>query len=336
MGHTITIQPKGLVFHSDQNGQSIMDAAIAAGIQMRKSCDNGICEVCKARLIAGQVIKQTGASAQPIEQGSDIYPCVTQANSDIILEQFNVLAPGEISQQHLSMQIESVKPLNDFTYQVQLLSPAGKLPQYHAGQYLELLIDDNQYPFTIASKPNGRHIELHLGVSEDNASSIAIRDYLQNHSTVRVKLPGGNVWLKPGMDSFNLHDPLIFVVAGTGFAQAKAMIEDQLEHQHSAIYLYWINRDQDGFYSNLPQQWHEDKLIHYVPMTPEEIDGPFYSEQNVEELVHKQVSDISRIRVVACGSPNFVYSVLDGLESKGFEQGQMLSDVFAYAPRPAK
>ncbi len=335
LSYTINLQPRGLVFKCEKD-QTLMDAAEHAGIRMRKSCDNGVCEVCKARLISGYAYKQGQHPKQHFEQGSVILPCVSKANSDIILEQFNVLAPGEISTQHLSMQIESVQPLNDFTYEVKLLAPAGKIPQYHAGQYLELLIGDNQYPFTIASKPNDRHIELHLGVSDDNASSLLILDYLKSNSTVRVKLPGGTVWLKPGIDSFNLHDPLIFVVAGTGFAQAKAMIEEQLTHQHSAIFLYWINRNESGFYSDLPETWHKQHLIHYHPMTPEQIDGPLYSPENVESLIHKQVNDMSKIRVVACGSPNFVYSILDGLEGKGFEQSQMLSDVFAYAPRPSK
>lgn len=236
--------------------------------------------------------------------------------------------------QHVAFQIQDVTALEGGVYQVELLAPAGKPISYHAGQYLELLINDSEYPFTIASAPDDRRVELHLGVSSDNQSSQIILQFLQNNPTVRARLPKGDVWLKTQADQFNLHDPLVFIVAGTGFAQAKAMIEEQLKHQHSAIHLYWINRDDSGFYSDLAQKWADDGLIHYQAMTPESPESAFFTELTVEELLHLKLGNLSKAKVVCCGGPNFVYSVLGGLESKGFESSQMLSDVFAYAPRP--
>ena len=75
-------------------------------------------------------------------------------------------------------------------------------------------------------------------------------------------------------------------------------------------------------------------MIHYQAMTPESPECEFFTELTVEELLHLKLGNLSNVKVVCCGGPNFVYSVLGGLESKGFESSQMLSDVFAYAPRP--
>lgn len=324
MTHQILIQPKGLIFEAQEN-ESILDAATRAGIKIRKSCDNGVCEICRAQLNIGTVNTPQGIRTADHPDANPLLCCVSQARSDLILELNKVLGPGEIALQHVAFQIESVTPLNDEVYQVDLLAPAGKPISYHAGQYLELLIDGGEYPFTIASAPNGRKLELHLGVGSDNQSSQAILEYLQTQLTVRARLPKGDVWLKTDADQYNLHDPLVFIVAGTGFSQAKAMIEDQLKHQHSAIYLYWVNKDDAAFYSALPIEWAEQGRIHYQAITQDE---------PVEDAIQAELNTLTNIKAIACGGPNFVYSVLAGLEKKGFKQAQMLSDVFAWAPRP--
>jgi CDP-4-dehydro-6-deoxyglucose reductase len=335
MKHRITIQPKGLVFEADEN-ETILDAAANAGIKMLKSCDNGICEVCRATLIEGVIDTPQGQlNAQDIDV-NPMLPCVSKANSELILRQKKVLAPGEIPIQHIACQITDVTESSGGVYIIKLLAPAGKIPECPAGQYLELLINDSELPFTIACAPGQREIELHLGVSAENASSQDTLAYLQNNLTVRVRLAKGDVWIKPHKDSSNLHDPLIFIVAGTGFAQAKAMIEEQFKHQHSAIYLYWINRNGTGFYSELAQQWSQQNKIHYLAMTPEAPDCEHFTDKMVEEMIAEQFPDLSRLQIVTCGGPGFVYSVLDGLESKGIKQSQTMSDVYAYMPRPDK
>jgi CDP-4-dehydro-6-deoxyglucose reductase len=333
MTHQITIQPKGLKFEARED-ESVLDAATRAGIKIRKSCTNGNCEICRAHILAGVVDTPEGKKNADHPDVNPLLCCVSKARSDLILELDKVLGPGEIALQHVAFQVQSVTPLNGNVYQIELLAPAGKPISYHAGQYLELLIDGAEYPFTIASAPNDRRIELHLGVSGENQSSQVILEYLQNNPTVRARLPKGDVWLKTEADQYNLHDPLVFIVAGTGFAQAKAMIEEQLKHQHSAIHLYWINRDASGFYSDTAKEWADNGLIHYQAMTPELPECEFFTPQTVEELMHTKLGNLSHIKAIACGSPNFVYSVLSGLEEKGFHQSQMLSDVFAYAPRP--
>jgi CDP-4-dehydro-6-deoxyglucose reductase len=333
MKHQIIIQPKGLTFEAHED-ESVLDAATRAGIKIRKSCTNGNCEICKATLLAGVVDTPEGKKTADHPDVNPLLCCVSKPHSDLILELDKVLGPGEIALQHVAFQVQNVEALSGSVYKIELLAPAGKPVSYHAGQYLELLIEGGEYPFTIASAPNDRRVELHLGVSDDNQSSQTILKHLQTNPTVRARLPKGDVWLKTEADQFNLHDPLVFIVAGTGFAQAKAMIEEQLKHQHSAIHLYWINRDASGFYSTLAKEWSDKGLIYYHAMTPESPECEFFTEHTVEDLMHTKLGNLSNIKAIACGSPNFVYSVLSGLEEKGFHQSQMLSDVFAYAPRP--
>ena len=186
MSHTVLIQPKGLSFEAEEH-ETILDAAAKVGIKMLKSCDNGICEICRATLLSGNIDTPQGPFDAQHPEVNPILPCVSKPKSNLILEQKKVLAPGEITTQHIAFQIDNITELSGGTYQVDLLAPAGKLPQFHAGQYLELLIEGNEYPFTIASKPGQRELQLHLGVNPDNQSSVDILNYLKSNLTVRTK-----------------------------------------------------------------------------------------------------------------------------------------------------
>ena len=335
MSHIIVIQPKGLQFTAEPH-EDLLTAAQRAGITIRKSCTNGVCEICRCQLIAGVVDTPEGIRDPQHPDVNPLLTCVSKARSDLILELDKVLGPGEIPVQHIAFQIQNIAELSGGVHQISLLAPAGKLPQFHAGQYLELLVDGGEYPFTIASAPGSRELELHLGVSSDNQTSQMILKHLQTNSTVRVRLAKGDVWTAAEHHLHNLHDPLVFVVAGTGFSQAKAMIEEQLKHQHSRLYLYWVNKDCSGFYSSLAQEWADSGLIKYQAICSDNTDCSEHESRTVEACIADDFADLSHIRVVACGGPGFVFSVLDGLEENGLKAEQMQSDVFAYAQRPAK
>ncbi|MFT3858689.1 MAG: 2Fe-2S iron-sulfur cluster-binding protein [Aquabacterium sp.] len=59
-------------------GQSLIEAALAAGIQMPRSCRNGSCRACLCRLVSGEVsyrVEWPGLSFDEKADG-DVLPCV--------------------------------------------------------------------------------------------------------------------------------------------------------------------------------------------------------------------------------------------------------------------
>lgn len=318
--HKITFAPKGLCIEARAD-ETILEASTRQGLNMPKACINGVCHICEGFLIRGQVEGPQGVTDEP---GAQVLCCMAMADSDVELNMPSITGPGELPQVEVAFQISSVKLLRDNVYEINLLAPAGKLTRFFAGQYLELLIPGQSYAyFTIASAPGKREMQLQLGISADNSSSQDILHYLQNNSVVRAKFPMGDVWLDktPAV-------PLILVAAGTGFAQAKAMIEALPD---ADIRLYWINRSMEGFYSDLPNEWAQSGRIRYRGIVSH--DEKPAEEELVENLIAADVGDVSRMLVIACGGRGFVYSVLDGLVAKGMPENLMRSDVFAYAPR---
>lgn len=72
-------------------GQTLLQAALAAGVRLPSSCRNGTCRTCMARLRSGRAhhtIDWPGLLAEEKAQGW-VLPCVACADSDLVLE-----APG--------------------------------------------------------------------------------------------------------------------------------------------------------------------------------------------------------------------------------------------------
>jgi ferredoxin len=66
-----------------QPGQSLLEAADAAGIRLPRSCRNGTCRRCLCRLASGTIlyrIEWPGVSADERAEGW-ILPCVSEADS---------------------------------------------------------------------------------------------------------------------------------------------------------------------------------------------------------------------------------------------------------------
>jgi ferredoxin len=86
-GHRLTIQPGAWQLWVPA-GQSVLQAALAAGVRLPSSCRNGSCRSCLARLLSGRIhyrIEWPGLLAEEKVEGW-ILPCVACADSDLVIE----------------------------------------------------------------------------------------------------------------------------------------------------------------------------------------------------------------------------------------------------------
>ncbi|MBA4108521.1 MAG: (2Fe-2S)-binding protein [Leptothrix sp. (in: Bacteria)] len=71
--------------------QTLLASALAASIELPRSCRNGTCRTCLCRLVSGQVayrIEWPGLSAEEKHDGY-ILPCVAYPLSDVV-----IMVPG--------------------------------------------------------------------------------------------------------------------------------------------------------------------------------------------------------------------------------------------------
>lgn len=67
--------------------QTLLQAALAAGVPMPRSCRNGTCRACMCRLLEGRIryrIEWPGLLAEEKQEGW-ILPCVAHAETDLVI-----------------------------------------------------------------------------------------------------------------------------------------------------------------------------------------------------------------------------------------------------------
>ena len=216
-----------------------------------------------------------------------------------------------------------------------ILEPeTGVVPVYHAGQYLEVILENGQKcAFSIASPPGEQQesLELHIQRLPGNKNSDQL--FLELKSGVlNLKLPQGKCFLPEKLPD----QPLLLIAAGTGFAQMKSMVEICFAKQHEHdIHLYWGARTPTDFYlPHLPVQW-SAKGLHYHPVVSDaDSDGDWCGRHGLlYEAILADREQLMNASVYLSGSPQMVYATVDAMIEAGFPSGNLHSDVFDYAPR---
>ncbi|WP_257295983.1 hypothetical protein [Endozoicomonas sp. YOMI1] len=232
-----------------------------------------------------------------------------------------------------SCQVINLQLLSEGIYRVILKPHQGYFPDYRAGQYLEILLAGGEAcAFSIASPPvpGQKELELHIQKLPSSANSIELFNELEQGS-ISIRMPKGQCFLASVPDK-----PLVFIAAGTGFAQMKSMIEFSLNKPgHKDIYLYWGARSPEGFYMpNLPIHWASSRF-HYHPVVSDvlEEDGWKGRQGLLFEAVIDDKKFITGSEIFISGSPQMVYATFDALVAENFQAENIHSDVFAYAPR---
>ncbi|PIP80331.1 MAG: hypothetical protein COW84_05845 [Gammaproteobacteria bacterium CG22_combo_CG10-13_8_21_14_all_40_8] len=154
----------------------------------------------------------------------------------------------------ISAHIQNKFPLSKDVFSVQLRVPASQSFNFRAGQYLLLVLnDEDKRPFSIASTPAELpNIYLHIRSIDNNPFTEQILQKLTESEYIDIEGPFGNCQL-----SGKSPNPVVFIVGGTGFAPAKSMLEQFLEkYPDNQFSLYWGARTAEELYhADLPLLW---------------------------------------------------------------------------------
>lgn len=85
--HTIRVEPGAYCFSAEPS-QTLLAAALQAGVPLRSACRNGTCRACLSQLAQGEVayvVDWPGISRDERAEGA-VLPCVAQPRSDVLLQ----------------------------------------------------------------------------------------------------------------------------------------------------------------------------------------------------------------------------------------------------------
>jgi CDP-4-dehydro-6-deoxyglucose reductase len=346
--YSVRIEPHGRTIQV-HTGQPVLEAALAAGLNLPHSCKSGHCSSCRARLRAGEIAypagRPPGVTAEE-EHAGQILLCQARPLSDLVLEARMIATVPDVEIKTLPCRIARLNPLAPDVMQVWLRLPAVEALRFQPGQYLDVLLEGGRRrSFSIASPPHDSElIELHVrrvpggGFTERLFSAAgAGSPPLRDGSLLRIEGPLGQFIYQPAIR------PLVMVAGGTGFAPLKSMLRHILEAGGAAdlerkIHVYWGARQpQDLYEESLLLDWvarHAPRL-HFTAVLSETRDAGLTAHRRlgwVHEAVLADHPDLAMHDVYAAGPPALIEAIRTTFCRRGLPTERLFFDSFDYAP----
>jgi CDP-4-dehydro-6-deoxyglucose reductase len=111
----VHVMPSGHEFFVEGNN-SILDAALSAGIALNYGCSNGNCGKCKSRLISGEVRKIRDHEYQLSEAEQNqgyLLACSNTAVTDIVMQADEAIDENDIDEQVVPAYIKKITHISD-------------------------------------------------------------------------------------------------------------------------------------------------------------------------------------------------------------------------------
>lgn len=321
MSYELTIEPLGQTVEIE-DGQSILDAALRAGIYLPHACCHGLCATCKVQVVDGEIEHGDASDFALMDferEEQKCLACCATAESDLVIE-------AEIDEdpdaQNLPVrdylcEVVRIEDLTPTIKGVWLRPTSGDSVVFQAGQYVNLDLPDGigHRAFSIANAPSDSgEIELNIRIIQGGQGTTYIHESLKVGDTLTVSGPYGRFFVKKSADV-----PVIFMAGGSGLSSPRSMILDLLEEDFSRpLTLIYGQRSREELY------YHEEFLalaeqyenFTYVPALSDEPENSDW--QGFRGYVHDAArehfdNNFSGNKAYLCGPPKMIDSCISTL-----------------------
>lgn len=337
--HNVRIEPHGRTLRVRED-QSVLEVALAAGLNLPHSCRSGHCSSCRARLLAGEIHYPNGRTAGlTAQEAADGYVLLCQARprSDLRVEARFIANASEVEIKTLPCRIARMERLAPDVMQVFLRLPAVEPLHFRAGQYLDVLLDGGKRrSFSIASPPHDNgEIELHVRHVPGGGFTSLLFEKLRAGALLRIEGPLGQFIYRES------EAPALLIAGGTGFAPIKSILRHVLERgaKRRPLHLYWGARHDADLYE-------ERTVLDWVRRYPDLAFTAVLSEASTEEAEHEHrrtgwvheavladYPNLGAFDVYAAGPPAMVEAIRATFPARGVTEDRLHFDSFDYAPR---
>lgn len=278
MSFEVNIEPIGETIEVEE-GQSILDAALRAGIYLPHACCHGLCATCKVDVLEGDV---DHGDASPFalmdmerDEGKCLACCATPL-SDMVIE-------ADI-EEDADRERHPVRDFRGVVSKIETFSPRIKgiflaieddSVAFQAGQYINLKLpglEDKPRAFSIASPPSEAHlIELNVALIDGGQATTYLHQDLKVGDQVGFSGPYGQFYVRK-----SAQDPIIFLAGGSGLSSPKSMILDLLETgvERPITLIYGARNSDELYYKGLFEELAEEhENFRYVPVLSDEPAG---------------------------------------------------------------
>lgn len=325
-GHTFDVRPS----------QTVLEAAIEAGVNLPYGCRNGSCGSCKGKVITGQVAhddyQSSAMSDADLASGHALF-CCARPLEDLVIECREGVSIGGVKPRILPARVSKKEMLSHDVIGLHLQLPGSERLQFLPGQYIEFILKNGKRrAFSIANAPHDTFgLELHLRVVNNGEFTQYVLNELQEKAIMRIEAPLGSFYLREDSQK-----PIIFVATGTGFAPIKGIIEHMLYHDNQRpMTLYWGGRQPADLYlDELCKRWAAHvPTFTYIPVLSKPEPDWKGRTGYVQQAVTEDTPDLNGFEVYVCGLPDMVDDAQKQFAAHGLAQEAFFSDAFTFTPK---
>jgi CDP-4-dehydro-6-deoxyglucose reductase len=312
MTFQVTVQPSGHQFACEAD-ETVLGAAIRAGVGLPYGCKNGACGSCKGKVLSGAVThkpyQQRALSEQEKADGYALFCCAT-IEADLTIEAREVVGNSEYPVRKMPSRVQKIDKVTPDVAIITLQLPANEALAYRAGQYIEFLLKDGKRrAYSLANAPSlEAPLTLHIRYMADGLFTEHVFNTMKERDILRFEGPHGSFFLREESAK-----PIILLASGTGFAPIKALVE-HLIHLKSTrpVSLYWGGRRPSDLYMNsLCEEWAATLPgFRYVPVISDALPEDHWHGRTgyVHTAAMQDHPDMAGVQVYACGAPIVVES----------------------------
>ena len=312
-----------------QPGETVLAAALRAGVALAYSCRTGRCSTCRCTIESGESLALADESGlEPADRAAGaVLACVRTATSDLVLGNVQLSDQNLPAAQTLPCRIDSLERVAEDVLVVRLRLPPSASFKFLPGQFIDLIAPVGQrrsYSLACADTTEQR-LDLHVRAVPGGALSDYWFGRAQVNDLLRLHGPLGNFVLRSDIAG----QPLVFLATGTGMAPVKSMVESLMHwpqaQRPEQVTVYWGGRTPADLYTDIGAC---AAVSRFVPVLSRAADSWQGARGYVQQAFLDDAPDLTQTQVYACGSSAMVRSAQQCLLAAGLPANQFHADAF--------
>lgn len=307
MSAHIRLEPSGHEFFVN-GGDTVLEAALAAGLAVGYGCSNGNCGACKGRLVSGELrkVRPHDLMLSEAEKAAGTFlMCCNTVIADAVIEAA-VGGHDTIPLQRVPAKVRQVDPLGPAMMALHLTTPRSQRLRFLSGQAVTLTTPDGaSATLPVASCPcEGREVAVDL--RQDGGAFARAVQGLARGDTVMIEGPFGGTAFRD-----DRRRPVAFIGLEHGFAPLKSLIQHAMSLDFAPpMHLVWLGGAIGPYRDNLCRSWADafDSFT-YTPLPGADA-----------ATAVACLGDVAGLDVYAAGSPAFLDALKAALTARGLPE----------------
>ncbi|NNL85855.1 MAG: 2Fe-2S iron-sulfur cluster binding domain-containing protein [Myxococcales bacterium] len=336
MSYAIQLLPFDISFDCEEE-ETILDAALRQGINLRYGCKHGGCGSCKAQIAEGEVdVGEASTFAlMDYEQNQGLaLLCSAYPLSDVAIELADDYEEAELRSgvpiREFEAGVEALAPLTHDIWQLRLALRKPSSMTFEAGQYVEIQVPgtDSWRAFSMSNAPSDEgRVELMIKLLPGGLFSGFLSERLAVGDALKLRGPFGRFVLA------ETEAPIIMVAGGAGLAPIAAMLRALAERnsQRSITFFYGARTTRDLFWlEELEALAGQLESFEFIPALSEPGAADVWDGEVglVTEVVDRRCEKLRAAEAYLCGPPAMIDAAIEVLRAKGLFSARIRYDKF--------